>query len=508
MAGIAIGWGINCFVETEHTKDLEKVITDLEQQVKRAVIDRSISSQMEEIAYQQQIISEEHRVEAVQQTLIAQDMTRRSETERQHALRAQAMAELSEKEARMASLQADSQRKIADHQRLQAEYSKRVADTLTYISLARSLGSQAHTLYMAGDTVIANLLAYASLVFTKEYGGDLYTPAVFQALTQSSKGIRNWRIHSGGISGVGYFPNQDGLLTVSTYGEIFAHKYQHEGLVTTCLFRDKVFDFRDAYIAKNGKCYAISRTGHLVIVDSGRVTILQLERIINPSKLLYMNGGKQLLIVGEKSLILLDVNADQIIKERELNYNIVSSGIVDRKPLLFDNRGRMHVVNDIDDFVTTEVPVPGEITCFASSKNAHLSAYGTMDGTIYLVNEMGRIIQLRGHLSRITKMKFNGKRLYSSSYDGDLLFWLVNDNQISPITLFHADSWLLDFTYDKRKNYIWTGEANGNLTKYLISLSLIQERIKTNLKRDFTQEEWNYYVGASVPYRSFLNKQP
>jgi WD40 repeat protein len=150
------------------------------------------------------------------------------------------------------------------------------------------------------------------------------------------------------------------------------------------------------------------------------------------------------------------------------------------------------------------VPVSGRITAFASSKNEHLSAYGTMEGTIYLIDRKGMVHQLVGHRSRVTKMKFNGSRLYSSSYDGELLLWVVTGSQIKPITLFQANSWLMDFTYDSNKNYIWTGDANGNLTEFLISIDLIQERLRKTIGRDFTQDEWDYFIGKSIPFRSLM----
>lgn len=510
--------------ENKHVQELEKQIRVLQQQEKLSAVDRSISKQMEEIAYQQQAISEERRDEAIQQSLLAQEMTRRSEVERQNALKAQKAAEHSEKEARDAYHLAESQRQIADQQRMQAEYSKSVADTLKYISIGRNLGSQAFTLYRAGNTEIGTLLAYASLLFTKEYKGDLYTTSVYQALTQSSKGKRSWSIHQGGIICVDYFLNQRRMMTVSNYGEIFTHKMVDGQLVTNRLFQNKDYDFRDAFALTqinaegqipavfpdnytNGKCYAVSRTGHLVVVGSNKTVIVPLEHILHPARIVNISDdASRLLIVGENSLALLNTNTDRILKERQLDFKVTYTGRFHHKPLLFDDQGKMHVVNSIDDITTSKVPVPGKITSFASSENENLSAYGTSDGTIWLVDAKGQTRQLVGHLSQVTKMKFNGKRLYSSSYDGKLLFWFTGTElQIRPITLFQGDDWLLDFTNDSNKENIWIGDADGKLTEYLISLDLIQERLKNNVVRDLTQEEWNYYIGKSIPFRSFLN---
>lgn len=494
--------------ESNRNQELEEQVRVLQEQEKRSAVDRSISKQMEEIAFQQQAISEKRREEALQQTLIAQEMTRRSEMERQNALNAQSIAERSEREAREAYLLAENQRQIADQQRLQAEYAKRVADTLNYVSLSRSLGTQASTQYQAGDTVVGTMLAYSAYLFNQDYHGDPYIPAIFQAMALTSKSQQTWNMHEGAISRVEWNKESNQLFTVSTYGEIFVHERQNGQLVSQCLFRDKNYDFRDAFASyKNGNIYVISRTGQLVILRSGKTEILPLDQVTKPYRLNYMNDGEQLLIVGENNLALLDFSTDKIIGTRQLDFQITCTGRVDNKPLLFDNMGRMHVVNSLDDLETSPVPVPGRITSFASSKNQHLSAYGTMDGTIYLIDGGGKVHQLIGHRSRVTKMKFNGNRLYSSSYDGQLLFWPISDAQIRPITLFQSSNWLMDFTYDSDKNFIWTGDANGNLAEYLISIDLIQERLHKNLVRNFTEEEWDYFIGKGVPFRSFINQQ-
>ena len=84
---------------------------------------------------------------------------------------------------------------------------------------------------------------------------------------------------------------------------------------------------------------------------------------------------------------------------------------------------------------------------------------------------------------------------------------MTDDQQIKPITLFQSGSWLTDFIFSTDKNYIWTGEQNGTVTEYLISLPKIAQRLRQNVKRDFTQEEWNYYVGKGIPYKKMRNEK-
>jgi hypothetical protein len=487
--------------------ELESQLSVLREQEQRSAVDRRVSKQMEQIAYGQQTLSEERSQEAIRQSEIAQEMTLLSEAERQKALRAQGIAEESATEAMAAYQMAESQRSEADKQRRQAEHAKLVADTLNYISLGRNLGSTSYSIYQTGDTELGNLLAYASYLYTSDYGGDLFNSAVFQALTQSAGSRRSWSSHNGSISRIDILPNNGGLLTVSTYGELFTYKMSGDRLTTTPLVNDKQYCFRDAYASKNGKCYALSSTGHLVISDGIRTKVVTVEHVDKPFCLQNMNDGKQLLIIGENSIALLDLATDRILGSRRLPFRVMYSGRRDYKPLLFDNRGGMHLVSSLDNMTNEKTGVEGQVTAFASSKNAHIEAYGMYDGTIWLIDSRGKKHKLVGHLSQITKLKLDGKRLYSSSYDGKLLFWMTGDQQIKPITLFQSASWLTDFVFSTDKNYIWTGEQNGTVTEYLISLSKIAQRLRQNVKRNFTQEEWNYYVGKGIPYRKVKSEK-
>ena len=485
----------------ERINELETEIRALREREKQSEIVRGVSEQMEEIAYGQQTLSEERSREAIRQSEIAQAATLRSEAERRIAIQAQAAAEISAGEAK-ASYQ------MAEQRRLEAEHAKLVADTLNCISLGRTLGSQSYAIYRSGDTELGNMLAYAAYLYTNDYGGDLYTPAVFQALTQSAGGRRSWSVHDSKITQMDILPKSGRLLTVSDNGEFFIHKLHDGQLTAQRQIRDGKYCFRDVYAANNGQAYAISYSGHLMIVGKDQTKVVYMEHVDRPFGLQQMNDGRQLLIIGENSVALFDIATDKVIATSRLGFHVASIGRRDQKPLLFDNRGRMHLVNSLDDISDEKVPVQGQVTAFAYSRQDHLTAYGMADGTIWLTAGNGKTYKLVEHLSRVTRMEFNGKRLYSSSYDGKLLFWAIDHNsQIKAVTLFQSDSWLMDFIFNSDKDYIWTGEKNGTVSQYLVSLPKIAQRLRRNVKRNFTQEEWNFYVGKGIPYRELMRNE-
>lgn len=481
--------------DQERINELEAQVVVLQRQGENSELDRSVSEQMEHIAQGQQALSEERSQEAIRQSEIAQAATLRSEAERRNAVKAQAAAEVSAAEALESY-------KMAERQRQNAEHARMVADTLNYISLGRTLGSQSYSIYRTGNTELGNMLAYASYLYTHDYGGNLYSPTVFQAMTQSAGGCNSWNIHHGSISRLSISPKDGRLLAVSSFGEIFSHQIQGEQIHTTRLMSDKHYWFSDLYASPNGKIYALSYTGHLVIVDGNQTRVVMLENVKKPFCLQKLNDGKSLLIVGENSVALFDIATEKVFAIRSLDFHVTSTGRLGQTPILFDNQRGMHLVNSLDKMTNEKVPVSGLVTAYACSKKDHLTALGMVDGTIWLTDGNSKTYKLVEHLSRVTKLEFVGKNLYSSSYDGKLLFWPIESNsQINAVTLYQSAQWLNDFTFSKNKDYIMMGEHNGVVTQSLISLPKIAQRLRQNVRRNFTQDEWNYYVGKGIPYR-------
>ena len=505
LAGTALyGW------QSEHQKveNLQAQIEDLEKQVMRSTVDRSVSRQMEEIANEQREISDEKREEALQQTKVANEMRLRSELERQNALIAEKNAVASEKKAIEASEVAENERKLAEHQRLLAEMSKQKADTLSYIALGRSLGSISTIQAQAGNEDVANLLSYASYLYTQRYGGDIFYPAVFQSLMQSSKSMTSWTEHTGAVMNLEYMPGDDNrLVSVSNYGEILLNQRQGDRLQTKVLLKNSDYDFRDVIISKTGKIYAVSRTGHLAVIqeDLKTVKIIDLDKIEHPMRL-HDISDNNLLIIGENSMGLFDMKRNIIRGTRALGFHVIKASRKSGLPLLFDNQGKMHLVSGLDNMKTEDVPVTGTVTAYCESKNTGIEAYGMSDGTIWLIQKDGKKQKLLGHRSRISKMKLNGRRLFSSSYDGKVNLWITDKEKIEPMTLIETKNWIMHFNFDSTKTTFWMGDAKGGLTAVNISVPIMVNSVKQKLTRNLTADEWNYFIGQSVPYESFIVK--
>ena len=502
-AGVGImGW----YSERERVAEMESQIVDLQKDQKRSVVLRSISSQMEEIAFKQKDISDEQREEALLQQRMADDMRQRAEVERQNALEAQHKAVVSEQQAQEARHVAENERLMAEHQRVQAEFSKRVADTLSYIALGRSLGSVAMAEVMSGNSELATLLAYASYLYTTRYKGDVYYPAVFQSLLLTSKGVRNYPKHRGAVMCVNDLPTKDErILTACSYGTVMTHRKQGDKLISKTLFNDSRYDFRSAYVNKDGTFFAVlSRNGNLVCFENNTHRVIPLTDIENP---IFVNSldDNTLLVASNSKVVFYDIREKKIIASRNLGFHMTYGNRYNNMPILFDDKGGHHLVKSINEITTSQNPVSGRVTAFASSKNSKQQVYGMSDGTVYLYNEKTRkITKLVGHLSRISQIRLNGYRLLTSSYDGTVKFWNTASEKIESTTMVTTNSWIMTFCYDKKKESIWIGDQEGVITDVLLSVPVMVDVQKKKLKRNLTTEEWNYYIGKNVPYERFI----
>ena len=516
LAGLAATGFVGWHQERQKVEELQMQLADMEKQKVRSAIDRSVSAQMEQVAEEMRQISDEQREEALQQTRVANEMRLQSEQERMKAVEAERNALAAEKKAVEASAIAENERQIAEHQRIQAEFSKRVADTLSYIALGRSLGSISTIQYQTGNKEIANLLSYASYLFTSRYQGDVYNPSVFQSLMQSSESMVSWSESTGAIMSLEFMPNEvNKFITVSNYGEIVFCERKGDRLDTKSLFKNSQFDFRDLYIDKSTMTvYAISRTGQLVIIPleshaksrDQKIKIVDIDNMEYPMKVNYINNDN-LLIIGEKSLGLFDKKRQIVRNVKQTPFRIVSSTRKQNLPIVFDDQGMMHLIKGLDTFESSKVPVPGRVTAYCESKNTGFEAYGMNDGTIWLVDKEGNTQKLFGHRSRISKMKLNGRRLFSSSYDGKVNLWISNNEKIEPMTLLQTNNWITCFTFDTSKNTFWMGDIKGNLTAVNISVPTMVEKVQQKMKRNLTTEEWNYFIGQSIPYEKYISEE-
>jgi len=511
LACAGLGWSNHS--SSQRIDNLQAELDSLTEESKKSEVVKRISQQMEDIAYQQKAISDAERDKAVllseeaqqqrrvaeRQTATANQMRRRAEQERSNAVTA-------EKQAMQSAAVAEEQRRIADEQRVEAETSKRVADTLSYVALARSLGALATTRYTSGDKELASLLAYGAWYYSHSYRGDVFYPAIFNALSVTSGNKTEWDYNRGGITKL--ISYNDDFITVSNYGEVMRWEKNGNGMSHKMIFSDKDYDFRDATI-NEGTLYAIARDGEIVAIplegNGQRAASDFAEGFFSQ----FLIDGKWCITYEDQQIFVLDRKSMRVDHKLEAPAPVTCISTYRGKPVVFTNKGEVYFLENGNKLVKELSMGIGNVCSFTSTPDGSQIAFGTENGMVYVMDypRMSNIKKLRGHQSKVSQVGFINGYLITASYDRTLKLWDPKAEKMEPITLNTFGAWLTCFHADGDK-YLWTGDATGTLTRLDVSPESMARTIHKNINRDLTRQEWNYYVGKEVPFTSFKNTQP
>lgn len=490
----------------QEKQQLNRELETFRDQEKRSALLQNVSRQMEEIAYQQKDISEKRKQEAIAQTERANSMQRRAKAEKENAIAAQ-------RETENAYRLAESQRGLAKKGQLQAEYSKRVADTLAFLALGRSLGTLSITQYQSGNVELASLLAYAASDFTQKYGGDVFYPTIFKALSYSCQQSFSWFEHKGAVTAIypliqsGSSFERNNFVTCSKYGELLRWQYDSkQQLVSKVLLNDAQYDFRSICRTSDGLLYALSYNGKLTIIGLSDTKVLPLAD--KRFRWLFPLGNNRLCAVSEHGIYTLDVQTYSIQISEVLSTAITCIGELDKHFYLFLEDGRIGIFTQTENVIryVRERTNVSAVTAFCALSNLGY-AVGCKDGTILICQPDGSVIKkLIGHQASITMLSAKDNKLFSSSYDGTLRMWDINNEKIKSEVILEHTAWIHSFCLTQDGRSIFIGDEQGGFYCIPFSPTYMANTILEKLTRDFTLEEWEYYIGSQIPFQSYRSK--
>lgn len=482
-------------------------LTTFRNQEKQSALLQSVSRQMEEIAYQQKEISETRRQEAVWQTEKANRMQHQAETERERALHAQT-------EAEKAYRLADGQKKLALERQIQAEYSKRVADTLAFLALGRSLGTLSVTQYQSGNTELAALLAYSAWNFTQRYEGDVFHPAIFNALSRSCRQSLSWFQHKGALTDItptaqsGDITDMTGFVTCGKYGELLQWKCgETQHCVSTTLLSNPQYDFRNVYGTSDGSVYALSYEGNLIVWHLSETKVIPLT--CNGLKWMIPSDERHIWVLSEHTVHSFDRFSHTVSIIDTLSMAISCAGKFNQCLYIFQEDGCIKTYPESESSIRyAEKYINGYTVTAFCALSATRFALGCKDGSILLFRTDGGIAEkLIGHRASVTTLCTRDNQLFSGSYDGTLRMWNIGGDKVESAVIWEHSGWIhSSYLYPDGKT-IFVGDEQGVLYRIPISPDHMADAICNQLPRDLTREEWDFYIGSQIPYESYCHKK-
>lgn len=515
---VAIGCGVTYILCQQgyeaRIAELQSRISDLQKKELQAKVTQRVSEQMEDIAFQQKTISDMQREEAVKQSHIA-DMERgKAEIERGLAQQAQRKAVYAAEQADSMRVVAEMQSELATNHMIAAEKARAKADTLFYLSIGNSLAQSA----LAKGSVatdISRLLSYASWHYTREYGGSENSYNVYKALLYSSSSIERLNTPlKGNVRDVEMMKIDGAIWTlgITDYGEIILYNNAGE-------YRKFDIDnapFRDMALLSPYSC--------LVLTSYGRVLALEFADAKSPK--MRVVGDTQLgpglwkkmcavdkgmfAVISDDRLVWLNGKAMSVKAEHQLASGLSAVGVESKNVVhVFGTNGRHYIssLSSVRQYQEANLTaVKEQVTSYFHVQANDFHILGTETGTIYVIDKNGRILNtMMGHTGAITSVKASSEAVVSTSYDNTMRLWsLASMASMAESMEFTFDSWPLSFTVDGTSQMIWIGNEAGGLSRFCISAAQNALATRNLLRREFTKDEWNFYVGESVPFRTFM----
>ena len=528
--------------------ELNNRIEEMTSAERNALITRRISEQMEDIAYEQKALSDKQRMRAEEQSRLADIERGKAELEREVAKEAEQKARASAQEAENMRAIAEQQSALATRNMEEALQARSHADTLFYQSLARSLAQTSITQYKSGDKSLAALLAYSAWYYTDKFKGNVYHQDIYTALLYNAPRAK---MHIGRVSGnpraMAKIPHsyikdsQMGYIIVTDYGEIcnLIPKLNSKGIIDRydkqTIFNNPNYLFRDVCII-DGYILALDVSGTLIkttltsandkrtnndfmgkgprpaqhIKEDAVISRKYLPMSNMPQERwrhLLQNDEGRIIAVGEHQVVWLDASGNNILHTHSITDEISEAGVFDNTLVIFTKTGDLLTFKDGKPSISTRISLPrnNPVSYYYYMKNKGMHILGTEDGDVLLYDKKYKYIKsLVGHSGAITHMEHLGWCLATSSYDHKICLWNLEDlnTQIAPIEVYY-DKWPLSFTTNMDNWTLITGLADGDIESLHISVENNKDNVHDHIERNFTPQEWEYYIGEGVKYRRF-----
>lgn len=502
---ISIGLGILALIQRQDAIQASSRAIEQEQiaikQAELAEQQRILAEQSEKEAREQRDQAEENRKQAEEQRLIAQrnlneaDRQRRIATER-------------EKEAQDQRIIAELNEKLAIEQQELAEQASLDAERRRMLSIAQSMAVRSEQ--MRTDTTIKGLLAYQAFHFNKIFEGSNFSPDIFQALYSGLSFFK------GGEHNV--FPNHSSMVrtiqeadnsffTAGSDGKLSRISSNWESQVG--IIED--FGIIKTILENNNSLYGATNNG--LFRYNLETQEIDLFNYSNPEiRNFFINLNEQFILVSDKSVSISNgfgETPNQIFtSEARINASLLipSNDLI----LLAFNDGKISALSkkengeySSNEFASIPESNWGEIG-YNPARDILAAGFGNNQGAIYLWNyQTGSLLSvLRGHTAKITGVEFSnqGNLMATSSYDGTVRLWNLDDLNILPVVFDDHESWVTAIDFSHNDNYVISGGRNGKVMAFPIVVESMVKEYCDYLTRSFTPEEWSNYVGEDIPF--------
>jgi WD40 repeat protein len=518
--------------QSEEIAVLQKNIAQQEKETADLMRKRADESRVEAVNAKEEAVREKES--AVQQRKRAEMLKIEADDAKNKALKAKNEADilrLKEEEAKNIAeglkqeaeeqkLLAIAQKEIAIQSKIEADIAKEKAEKLRLLEIGHSLAIQTQRMEKNVYPDLTNLLALTAYNFNKNHGGETDDADVFNALyfAAENKEEQMFTKHEDAVRVLTYSPDGRHFASGGDDGKVIlwdAQNPQEEAIIFD-VPGTGYSNIRTLKFAKD-KLIASTAGGALLVwdIDSENRKPLIVSELGSSIKSISVNDRDGIIAAGnDAGQILIWRNADMLnaadtiasMGERLNAIDFVPGK--DELAITLEKSGLTFI--DMKGNTVRQIAAKGKsFHSIGFSNDGKWLAVGTVNGNILLwrQDDLENVFkELNAHDSGISAFAFkpDNKILASSSRDGEIKLWVLDKLDNQPRTLIGHNRWIWDIDFSPDGNTVISGSSDNTVRKWLVNTESLAEKLIKRLcakqGRNFTQEEWNKYIGEDVKY--------
>ncbi len=432
------------------------------------------------------------------------------------AVRRQRQADRSAKEALVAQAQAQKNSELAEQQRKLAVEASEEAQSRRMLSIAKSMAVKSLQIDRDDDPDLKGLLALQAFLYNESFNGPEHEADIYAGLYAARKALfgENYNVyggHSQSVKAIEFIPGSQRFVSGGTDGRIIIRSLGDPSSSSQVLVEEEML-LEALAISADGKylasgtssegihLYNISDTESTPIVLFGHDGRIRDVEFAPDPDVLYSIGIDRTILKWTIS----DQTPEEVASSATRFNDICLSP--DGRTLAASNRmGHILLIDleDPSDPDTIKGTVLNPVISLDFSDDGSYLAAGDQRGNVRLfeAGSWNLMTSLRGSSARIEAVRFSpeGNYLASSSYDGKVLLWDMNSLNNSPVTMVDNRGFVFTVAFDPRENYLLSG--SNTMRARPVRASMLTEDFCTGIRRNFSKEEWETYVGEDITYK-------
>ena len=414
---------------------------------------------------------------------------------------------------------------LAEKEKLRAENSEAKTDTLRRLAVAKTLAVKSVKLFEDNSKikglsdearVLPNILALQSYHLNKNYAGNIYDTDIFNALLVIGKGsIIIDDLHEDAVREVVLSPDGKFFISVSADGKIYKIELDNSNNIEE-FNTNGDNDFR---------AVAYSKSGNYVVAGdrAGEIFLWQIDKLSEKPETsnIHKNIISGIVFIAEDKFVSSDIdgkvflwkiNANSFEKIDEystnqknvtLKYNSNSNTVI-----VATKNGTILMLSGRD--LSKKIVYNSEYDNISSVfllKSGDLLV-GHSNGLVERIDKTTKTEKQKwfAHNSAITGIIFHetNNQIITSSMDRTIKIWDSEDINAAPIIISEHNTWIYSIIFSKDAKRIISADADGNILITIIDIEILKNKVKGNLTKNMSENNWKKYVGEGIEYDSNL----